>query len=307
MYDDLAIDLAMRRHGAVARWELRRRGATPADLRLLASSRQWTEVTDQVLVRRGAPATEGQRLAVAVLDEGAVAVSSHLTGAGWWGVSGCPVRPVHVTTTVATTRRTAADVRHRVRELPPAWCTELDGVPVARPELVALQLFAICREERAEVLVDRLWSSRLLSGPSVGRFLDALGRRGRNGTAGLRRYLAARGQGYVPPASGLESRFDQLMGEAGIPMCRQVDSGDDVTWTGRVDFRHRWLPLVVELQSERYHSALVDRRRDAQRLAALRAAGFRVEEVWDAEVWTRPAEAVARIRRAVLELSRSAR
>jgi very-short-patch-repair endonuclease len=180
----------------------------------------------------------------------------------------------------------------------------LDGVPIARPELVALQLFAVCREERAEVLVDRLWSMRLLSGPSVERFVEELGRRGRNGTAGLRRYLERRGPRYVPPDSGLEHRFARLMEEAGIPMLRQVDVGGDRHWTGRVDSRHATLPLVVEIQSERYHLALADRERDRNRIAALHAAGFHVIEVTDVDVWTRPQDVVARVRAAVRELTR---
>ena len=70
----------------------------------------------------------------------------------------------------------------------------------------------------------------------------------------------------------------QLFREAGVDMRRQVDSGGDL-WVGRVDFCHAELPLVVEIQSEAYHSALLDRRSDAARVAALAAAGFDHYEV----------------------------
>ena len=56
-------------------------------------------------------------------------------------------------------------------------------------------------------------------------------------------------------------------------------------------------PLVVEVQSEAYHSALVDKQQDEQRLAALRAAGFEVVEVTDEQVWHHPDEVVAAVRR----------
>jgi very-short-patch-repair endonuclease len=52
-----------------------------------------------------------------------------------------------------------------------------------------------------------------------------------------------------------------------------------------VDFLHVDLPLVVEVQSERYHTALLDRAHDAERRARLARGGFQVVEVWDAAIW----------------------
>ena len=188
---------------------------------------------------------------------------------------------------------------HRVRALPIEWITRLGCLPIVRPELLALQLFAVCSFGRAERLTDRLWSMRLLSGPSVARFLDDHGRRGRNGTAGVRAYLEARGPDYVPPASGLESRFNALMIEAGIPMRRQIDSGGSDQWTGRVDFRHVDLPVIVEVQSEAFHTALCDRVSDAVRIGQLRADGFHVEEITDSMVWAAPSRVVEIVQRAI--------
>lgn len=180
--------------------------------------------------------------------------------------------------------------------------TRLDNVPVCRPELIALHLFAVCREDRAERLVDSLWSMRLLSGPSLERFIDEHGACGRNGTVGVRTYLAARGPGYVPPASGVESRAMELFARHGIPMRRQVNSGGAAAWTGRVDFRHESVPLIVEVQSERYHSALVDQLADSARIAALRADGYEVVEASDADIFTRPGDALGRVSAALARL-----
>ena len=92
-------------------------------------------------------------------------------------------------------------------------------------------------------------------------------------------------------------------GRAGLPeMRRQVDSGEE-RWVGRVDFRASDLPLIVEVQSETYHSALTDAADDEVRLAALRAAGFVVVEVTDAEVWHRGPVVIARVRDAARALS----
>ena len=72
------------------------------------------------------------------------------------------------------------------------------------------------------------------------------------------------------------------------PFERQVDLGDDEGWIGRVDFADRRLKVVVEVQSETFHSSLSDRRRDAERFRRLRAAGWIVVEVTEDEIFHRP-------------------
>lgn len=130
-----------------------------------------------------------------------------------------------------------------------------------------------------------MWNERLLDGRTLDRTVVELAVRGRTGSAIMRELAAARGPDYVPPASGLERRFMQILSARGITsMRRQVDCGDD-EWAGRVDFRDRDLPLVAEIHSEKYHTSLVDRAADAARLARLEAAGLKVIVFWDTQVW----------------------
>jgi very-short-patch-repair endonuclease len=251
-----------------------------------------------VFRRVGSPRGDSQDVTAAVLDSGEGAFLSHEPAAAWWGHPGCRLLPPQVTTDRPSSRRSALAGVHRVRAVDRRWVTTLHGVPVARPELTVLQLFATMPYARAERIADALWSRRLFSGRSLGLALDELAARGRNGVAGLRRYSEARGDGYVPPASGLESRFAQLMAREGIPFRRQVDLGGE-DWTGRVDFRHERLPLVVEIQSALHHEALVDRVADATRVATLHHDGFRVVEILDSELWNSPDRVVARVRAAL--------
>jgi hypothetical protein len=147
-------------------------------------------------------------------------------------------------------------------------------------------------------VLDNLWRRRLVSGCSLLRTLDELASSGRNGVRVMRELLEERGEHYVPPASNLERRFATILQREGDPSLRpQVDSGED-RWVGRVDFRDPQLPLVVEVQSETYHSSLVDSEHDERRLAALRAAGFTVVDVTDEQVWHRPSEVVEAVRAA---------
>lgn len=241
--------------------------------------------------RAGSPVTVEQKVLAAVLDLGGDAALSHLPAGHWYGLQGCSLTPLHLVTTHVRRHRPDGVRVHRVRDLPPTWVTRHRGVPIVRPELLAIQLFAVCRPERAEVLVDRLWSLQLLSGPSIAAVLAQMGARGRNGIAGLRSYLDERGPNYIPPATNLENRVKRILGDVDIEMRRQVNSGAEV-WTGRVDFRHEVLPVILEVQSETYHTALVDQITDARRRAALEDDGFVVVEVWDTDVWTRPRQVI---------------
>lgn len=299
MRDDLptaARRLAAHQHGVVAVRQLRALGLNRHQRRNLTGPHgRWEWMSDEVLRLHGTPASPEQRTTAAVLDAGPGARLSYLPGAQWWGLHGS-IREVVVATTSSSRRETSLAIIRRVRFLPDRWTTVHRGVPVARPELVALHLFATDHVERAERRVDRLWSMRLLSGGSLARFLADVPLRGSRGSAALRRYVDERGACYRPPDSGLESRFDQIARRAGLVFRRQVDTGDYEHWTGRVDFRHATLPLVVELQSEAYHSSLVDRRADARRIASLRTAGFVVVEITDTMVWASPDEVVARLR-----------
>lgn len=301
MFDEAAIRLAERHHGVVSIRHLRDAGASRSDIQALRDSRHWECAAPWVLRRVGSAPTELQGLTVAVLDDGPESMLSHGSAARLWGVRGCSLMPVHVVTTMSSRYRSASVRRHRVRRLPAEWRTELDGIPVARPELTALHLFASFHYEKAERFVDALWAMRLLSVSSIARFVVDMGRMGRNGTAGARRYLDDRSQGERPPESGLESRTIQVLRSAGLALERQVDVGSEERWTGRVDMRMVGTRVVVEVQSRRHHTALSDVVADRTRRAAIEAAGFTVVEVWDDEVWTRPDVVVDRVRRAVAD------
>lgn len=286
-------DLASVQHGLVAGYQLLAAGWERWEVARLRRHHGWVPVTSRVLRRLGSPESAAQRACAAVLDAGPAAYLSHESAAAWWGHRGSRLEhPIHVVTVRSTTRRSRLARVHRVRWIDDRWVTDVNGVPVVRPELVALQLFAIHRPGRAERIVESMWSQRLLSGSSIRNLLDDLGKRGRNGTAGLRRYVAERPSDYVPPDSGLESRAQKVLADAGIHVRRQVEVGGEGHWTGRVDFQVIGSPLVIEVQSELHHSSLVDRAHDSRRIAALKADGFVVVEVTDEMVWTDPARVV---------------
>ncbi len=227
---------------------------------------------------------------------------SHGAAAAWWGLPGFDLRSIDVTRPRGLTGApvTFADRVHEVLTLTNDQVTVLEGVPIIRPERLILELCATAHPARAERALDTGWSKALYSGDSLRRIHDELAASGRPGIVLMRELLAARPPGWTPPASNLEARFMAVAKEACLgEWRRQIDVGSMDHWCGRVDFVASDVPLIVEVQSERYHSALTDQTHDAVRRADLEHTGFTVVEVWDTELWHAKHDAIAKVREGI--------
>jgi very-short-patch-repair endonuclease len=196
-------------------------------------------------------------------------------------------------------------VIHEVVDLSTNQVTVLDGIPIVRPDRLAFELFASAHPARAARAVETAWAKRLQSGASLRATFAELAGRGRKGTVAMREFLDSHPVDWVPPASNLEARFAEIMRGAWLgEWRRQIDVGE-THWVGRVDFLNDRLPVIVEVQSERYHTALLDRAADAKRIAELEAAGFVVVEVSDTWIWHDRSRVIAEVR-AACDTARSA-
>jgi very-short-patch-repair endonuclease len=285
--------------GLAAVAQARALGVTRSAQRHAVARGRLAHVSPRVLRFPGTPVTDEHRVLAAVLDAAPESYACDTTGAALWGVPGHRLVPAHVARPVGRTgRRSELGVLHELAGLEPRHVALLRHIPIVRPEVVVLQLCGSSYPQRAESALENLWRRRLVSGRSLRATLDDLAASGRNGVCLMRELLDARGDDYTPPASNLERRFATILERACLPRMRpQVDTGGE-RWVGRVDFRDEHLPLIVEVQSETYHSALADAERDAERLASLRRLGFEVVEVTDEQVWYHPDEVVAAIRAA---------
>jgi very-short-patch-repair endonuclease len=265
----------------------------------------WTRLTDRVVRLDGVPPTTGERAMAAILDQGGGARLSHRSSGWWWGAGGFSAHDLQLVTSTRSRHRTSLATVHTVRFLPDRWVTVFRQMPIVRPELCILQLCATLHEDRAGRALDNLWRDGLLSGRSLDLFLAELGRRGRDGVALLRRLREARPGDYVPPATNLERRAIEVLAGFGIEWRRQVDLGAEM-WTGRVDLYADRRPLVVEVQSEKFHTALLDRQADDLRRRRLEDDGFVVVEITDEEVWCAPDVARRRVAEALRSMRRHA-
>jgi very-short-patch-repair endonuclease len=308
--DSVIDELASRQHSLVAVWQLRALGLTDQELHRVRGGDRWQPLTRRVLALVGGVDSEDRSDMAAVLDASPGALLSHGAAARKWGAPGFDHASRHVTRHRGISRRQSSLTRvHEVVDLLPSHVKLMRGIPLSSPARTVFDLAGSLHPGRAERLLDWMWNERLLDGRTLDRTVAELAARGRTGSALMRELAAERGPGYIPPASGLEGRFGQILGRAGIEtMRRQVDCGDD-EWAGRVDFRDQELPLVVEIHSEKHHTSLVDRAADAARMARLEGAGLTVLVLWDTQVWHEPAavtSAVTEVRRALRAARRSA-
>jgi very-short-patch-repair endonuclease len=294
--------LAEMQHGVVAQWQARSLHLSSKQICLRITRDELERLTPNVLRARGAASTDHQRAMAAVLDAGPGSVLSHQSAAALWGLPSFDFRNLHVTRLRSGRRHAPLAIEHRPRSLLAVHVTTLEGIPATTPARTIFDLAAVLRLGRVARALDTAWSRRLLDGVRIAAVLDDLGKRGRKGTTVMRELLAERGPDYIPPDSGLEGRFHDIVTRAGLPkMRRQVDVGG-VRWLGRVDFVDPELPLIVQIDSELHHSALIDKAADESQTADLRAAGFTVLRFTDFQVWYRADEVVTEIRkrRAVL-------
>ena len=297
---DVVRELATSQHGFVATRQLVDLGVQKHVWERMITAGELERVTRRVVRVRGAPRVEEGTAMLAVLDAPEQAALSHTSAAALWGLPGFRLdRDLHVVVPArgAPVRRPTARV-HFHDGLPQDHIVEYRGLRVTSPVLTMFHLAAVCHQDRVAVAFDRAWTDNLLSGASALRLLDRLAASGRNGISSMRAILEVRDPGYVPPASHLEHRFNALFGpRSGIPVLRrQVDIGGE-HWVGRVDFVWDDIPGGVEVQSERFHTALVDRDRDALRAAKLEEAGLSLLAVWDSDVFHRPWLVVDQVRR----------
>jgi very-short-patch-repair endonuclease len=251
-----------------------------------------------VLRVRGSAPTPLQDLMSAVLAAGRHAALAVTTALAHWGVRGFLTEPIHV-----VRRRDVDDHKvrgvmiHEVRFLPQDEIRTLEGVPVVSPSLALLQLAGTRASDwKLGSAIDAAWTDRLVSFKTLTAIDERMSRQGRRGLTRFREALAARGPAYVPPASNLERRFENILASAGRePMRRQVDVSGDKGWIGRVDFKDERLPVIVEVQSARFHTGLTAEESDQDRIASLQEAGNEVVEVTEDELWHRPDIVLARV------------
>lgn len=284
-------------HGVLARSDLTQHGMGRSAVQHAVTRGDLRRVAQGVFVVAGSADTVEQRALAATLSlRGAL---SHRCATGWFGIPGWGETPLEVMRLrPGSTKHSPLATLHRTVRLLPQHVTEWRGVLVTRPARTLFDLASVEHPARVERAYDTMWSRGLVTQSVMERTLGELEGRGRHGIVLMRRLIDERRDREQPTGSRLERRFEVLNERAGIPLLRrQVDVGDG-EWIGRMDFVGDERALVVEIDSEIHHAALLDTQRDESVTARLEAAGWHVLRLREDDIWNRSRWTVDQVRAA---------
>ena len=295
-------DLASRQYGALHVHQLLDAGLDHDRILTLVRQDHLVRAAPRVLAVAGSADTVERQAFVAVLNAGVDACLSHESAAALWDVPGFRVAPWQVTRARVIKDGGSYIARvHEPRRFRPEHVVRLREVPITTPARTIFDLASLAHLHRGKIAraLDSMWAARLVDHRSLNLMLEHLQGKGRPGIRLMRALLAERGEGYVPPESSLERRFMVVCERFGIVgFDRQVLLGDDEP-IGRVDFVHHAAMVVAEIDSDRFHTSLLDRAADARRDERLRAMGYLVLRFSEFDVWHRTDDVGSRLLRAL--------
>lgn len=293
--------IAASHYGLVTLSEAMACGLSIAQVKHRVRSGEWMRFHQGVYLLAATPRSFEQDVLAAVLAAGPFAVASHRTAAALWGLRGIEPRGVAITVPSGSVGRIAGVTYHRTDVFPvDHWMTRPDGIRVTTPARTLLDLGADATETEVERAVHDAELRGLVGRPELVGILDAIGGKGRRGTAHLRTALERMPVTGGVVESELELRFLRVVVRAyGLPTpVHQHRVG-----RFRVDFAYPLARLAIELDGRRWHGAASDRARDRRREEALAGAGWSVLRFTWADVHERPngiaTEITAHLRRSL--------
>jgi hypothetical protein len=284
------------RRGIVLLEELRSLGVSERAAEARVSAGLWERRASGLYVINAAPHDWKQDLLAAQLAAGPLAAIARLAAAAFWRIPGFPEGSVDTMNPYGSNHTPAFGHLRQSCALREDHILVREGIRVTRPSRTLFDIASHISLSRLERACSNAVAMRLTSEDSLQTIVRELGKRGRPGTAAMRKVLGMRASGRRAE-SGLELRFLDALEAEGVPLPEcQVWLGNENDLIGRVDFYWRPFVAVGEVDSARFHDGPMDTKADEERDARLKAAGFKVERFPESEIWDRPEKAAARAR-----------
>ena len=189
---------------------------------------------------------------------------------------------------------------HQLTDLDVSHIVYRDGLPMTSPERTVIDLAAVLKGAHLSRIVDHGLASARIDLVMLQDLFNSLGRRGKPGTALLRKLLEARGDSGTPPDSELERRLITVLERAGLPApMLQFHAPWLRPVNGRVDLAYPDHRLVIEGDSRRWHLLMDAFETDRLRDNAAQVAGWRILRFTWAEITEAPERVVSTVRRAL--------
>ena len=266
-------EVAARQHGVFTQSQWLAAGHSDSKLMRLTQQGALRRPHPGIYVVAGAPATWPQALASAVYGAGPLAVASHRAATALWKLGDATGR----TLDVMAPRHQRVERRgvrmHEAIDLPASDRWMLEAIPVTGIERTIFDAARFKPDPRIEQYVDEAVFRDLTSYEALGEHFVMTARRGKPGTARMRRVLAERPSGLIAPESTFEAMTLKMIEDFGLPTPeRQIP----LTIDGhqfRIDFGWSTAKVGIECDSTRFHGLQfqVDHHDWRQNLIQLRA------------------------------------
>lgn len=309
---DMHWEERFRRHGGyqegiLARFQMAGIACTPLDWQRAKANGRWESWGPRIILEAGLPRTDHRRALAAVLDSSPASMLHAESALAWAGMAAFDLRLLQVARPrgVSGTPPNLSQL-HELRAIRAHDVTVIRGVPTetalraiwsiaaryASPHLVDIGY------ERIGRLLDAANRMDLVTWAGLHEMVDDIQQRGRAGTVLMRALAYEREPGASHTETRQEARLEELLDKAGErALRRQVVVGGHEP-IGRCDHRDDELPLVVETNSETFHTTPTDQAADELRYHRLTLAGFTVGIVWEQDLWSNPNGAVDTVRTA---------
>lgn len=296
------IEFARKNGGIVTRTEAIALGMAPRTLRRRVADGVLVELRPGVLALPGAPDPHVLDLQTACRKLGAIV--SHQSAAYLHGLA----RPSHIMPTVSVPRNTTKDLAgvrvHQINDIEEDQVQVIDGLPVTCPERTLIDLAAVHTDRSLGRILDHGLAAGIVDYGRLTDLFGVIGRRGKPGTARLRRLIEARGLAFTPADTELERRLLDVLLTSGLP---HPELQFKAPWlravNGRVDMAYVDARLIIEGDSRRWHQLVDAFETDRLRDNAAQLAGWRVLRFTWLEITQSP-ERVARTVARALEQER---
>ena len=177
-------------------------GFTPDAIKHRLRTGRWEASRQASIALPGLARTWEQRLLGLVFAAGPAAAASHRSAAALLGIPGFERRGlVEVTTPRPRRHRAEGQVVHRWRPFPGHHLTVIEGIVTTRVARTLCDLAGVLHPGKTERAIDNCLAMGVATPGTLQAAFSDLASRGRKGTAVMRRLLADRSEGYIPPAS----------------------------------------------------------------------------------------------------------
>lgn len=291
--------IAADQHTVFSWAQARAAGFTAAKIAHRLERGRWIAVTDRVLRMAGAPETPRSVVMATVLSAGRGAATTGTTALALAEIRDFELLPAHVVVGRRPHRLALPGVVETFY-LPDHHVIAVDGIPTVTVARAIFDLAGTIGPRRLARAVDAALAARRVTVPELDAMVRDVSERGRSGAPRLRAVLEERMTGYSAPSSVLESRFLELVHDAGLPVpAQQVTLSGRLGWIGTVDFAWPERRLVVETDGGAFHDSITDREEDERRDRALEREGWTVLRFNWNDVTKRPTSVVRTVKRAL--------